>query len=260
MENAHPIVRALSRHKNGVTEKFICKYADGINAIIKMKENISDNERYLISIFIIEYCEMAINYNFHEEGERKLDVKIIRAKTPIANSAKRLAQFCRLHPLAVSGALMSAILDSGVHLRTKSDNAPIEKGVALSRSHADRLGALLEAFATSIENGGLLAQQGPFLHRHRVGPLYFPRGIEGQKSIPEPETCLGVFLSFQIRNFLERRTLRWFTGETMPPNQPPHWPVVSAFVSNAFAKQLDVKPRCEKLLARHPDLEMWGYS
>lgn len=121
--------------------------------------------------YLIRECEQARTYARPEIETRKRDTQALSNAKKQAKHARELAKYLTQHPTQTMIAVMSAILMTGVHLRTEADDVPISKGAALSLSQSLRLSRLLNALADELERKRLLARNGPMSHRNQLGPL-----------------------------------------------------------------------------------------
>jgi hypothetical protein len=223
--------------------------------------------------YLIEQCELAKAYQFPELAMRERDTMALDKASKAAKRAAELAKILKDYPYAYAWPVSHSILETGVHLRTTEDDtidlngdANIPMGmVGGGPSYSIRLAELLESFSRAVGDGKVSAQNGPFLHRSRYGPLDFPEPKEGRYGeTPDKKTALAVFLVFLIRHFTASGRTRWFHGEGMTNEGEAHWELVEALVDDAFPKSSEKRPITQRIveqfLARNPALEIIGYG
>jgi hypothetical protein len=217
-------------------------------------------ERTELLYGILQICETARTFDWTPEQQaRDRDRNAISDAKSAEKYARGLASYCQSYPLQSMPALMSAMLKTGVHLRMKGDNEPIERGVALSPSHSIRLANLLRRVAEEIASGNLAAKRGPFTHRTRHGPLDYRKPIEDNADLPEPTTALAIYLAFVFRKHSLENQLFLQPGENTPKGGRPRWRLINEFVCEALEADGDFKDSASKVLRRNPDLGMVGY-
>lgn len=214
---------------------------------------------------MISVCEKARKYGWPESKTRAQDTQALAGTEQAAKHARSLAKYLARHPTQTMTAVMSAILVTGVHLRTKADDVPISEGVALSPSQSLRLSRLLSALADELHNKNLLARAGPMSHRNHLGPLWFDRAIEGRgrNTLPDRETCLAIYLSFLFRRLTPQGEIYWQRGEPIPKNGNPRWPIVAALVRDTMGARIDEQDLIEKArkrISKNPGLQIVGYE
>jgi hypothetical protein len=246
--------------------EIVARYKDGIGLI---EREFDHSERQKVILTAIEYCEQARRYDWEKDNTTRLADrnarKLVRNKNPIVN-ARELARFLEEFPQQTMQPIMAAILKSGVHLRTMADDPEtINLGVAFSKSHSLRMARLLAEFANELASGALFAQTGPFMHRFRVGPLLYPKPVDGRtrQAGADERTCLAVFLSFLFRVHSLTGSFAYQSGETIPKEGNPRWPLVAQLVTDALGQCANEAPdygnTVGKLISRHPDLRVLGY-
>lgn len=227
-----------------------------------------DNARKALFVsYLVEQCELAKAYKFPERLHREADELALDSTKNAASAAKRLARILRSHPQAYGSAVGHSMLETGVHLRMREDDALGADGQpAMPAYHAGigpgysiRLAELLDAFARAAEKRDILAQRGPFEHRFRCGPLFYPEPKEGRKQeTPSAATCLAVFLLFLTRRFTATGGYRWAKGEKIETVGEPLFKLAEELVNDA----LEVRPdpnEIDTFLRRNPKLTIWGY-
>lgn len=228
-------------------------------------KNLAKQERWAIISMMIGFCEAARAYSWNEGKEaRAADKKALGKTYTAANSARRLSSILRQHPRQFGFAVSAASLKSEVFLRAKDDEQPIGYVPALHGTDALRLARLLDELEEGLREGKILAKAGPMMHRTRHGPLHFAKPIEDQSKLPDPETCLAVYLVAKLRNFDLTGNWRMGAGSPIPRDGRTRWDLVEQWVQDALADTTrQVKPaeaKAAKLLDRHPDLEIWDYD
>jgi hypothetical protein len=253
-------MRNNPKNTYGLYDEFARRYRKSIERFSSTFRNETEEKRVGLLYVIIEGCEAARKFNWKPEQERRIaDRGAIRKARSAAKHARGFAQYARSYPWQITFALMKAILKTGVHLRTKADEQPIEAGVALGPGQAVRLANLLTEFAQEIEAGNLAAKAGPFTHRTRHGPLLYSKPVEDKADLPEPATALAIYLSFLFRKFSLEGGIFLQPGETIPVRGRPRWKLVGRFVCDALDTNGDFKDRASKVIRRNAKLGMVGY-
>ena len=207
--------------------------------------------------YLIEQCEKARAYAFPESKERQSDSAVLANAPDYARMATALSTTLRDHQRAYGRAVGAAIIKAKVRLLGVGENGqyqdePTDQIIAL----AD----VLRAFGEEAKTTDLTAQAGPWLYRFRHGPLMFPEPKEGKRaSVPDPATCLSIFLACLIRNFVETGSYHWGRGDPIEMPGDEYWPLIEEAVSSALGVRPD--PRIvRQFVRRNPDVTMCGYD
>ncbi len=172
--------------------------------------------------YLIEQCEKARAYAFPESKERQSDSAVLANAPDYARMATALSTALRDNQRAYGRAVGVAIIKAKVRLLGVGESGqyqdePTDQIIAL----AD----VLRAFGEEAKTTDLMAQAGPWLYRHRHGPLMFPEPKEGKRaSVPDPATCLSIFLACLIRNFVKTGSYHWGRGDPIEMPGDEYWP------------------------------------
>ena len=138
-----------------------------------------------------------------------------------------------------------------------------EEPIALSSLWLSRL---LDALADQLQNKRLLSRTGPVAHQWQHGPLWLERSVEGRarSALPDPETCLAIYLSFVFRRLTPEGDIRRKNDkfEPMPTDGNPRWPIVAALVRDALDARTDEQEliaKSRKRIRSNPGLRIIGY-
>jgi hypothetical protein len=244
----------------GLHKDIARRYRDSIKLFDSEFVNQPEEIRTELIYIIIGACESARTFDWTpEQTSRDADRNAIKEAKSAAKHALKFAEYCRAYPWQMMSAILGAILRTGVHLRTKEDEQPIERGVAFSPSYSIRLADLLTQAAVELNAGNLSAKRGPFVHRTRHGPLNYNKPIENNADLPAPPTALAIYLSFLFRKQFLVGEAYFQPGETIPVNGKPRWKLVEKFVSDSLGVDGDFKDAATKVLGRNRTLEIVGY-
>lgn len=257
----------MNNVKYGLHPEISKRYSESVRLIDDEFSSKEDEIRIKIVYTLLLNCEKARCYDFEENENRARDKDAISRASKAARDARVLAEFLKNYSMQSVPAVGSAILQTGVHVRKEADTVPISTGVAFSPTISIRLSELLDALSSALDNGALAAKNGPFEHRFRVGPILFSEPIDGRAKLPEPETCLGLFLSFLFRkmdvNGLDQRyPFRFQTGEPMPESGSPRWKIVSQLVRDSLATNIDdqnLSAKADKFVRNNKNIGFVGY-
>ncbi len=248
-----------------LSDEMKSRYRASVALTDKEFKSHTKNERWAIISMLIGFCEAARSYSWNEGNEaRAADKKALGKSTTAANSARRLSSILKQYPRQFGFAVSAASLGCEVFLRKEDDTVPIGYVPAVQGIDALRLAELLDGMEEKLRDKFILAKAGPMMHRTRHGPLHFTKPIEDQSKLPDPETCLAVYLVAKLRNYDLTGNWRMGAGSPIPRDGRTRWDLVEQWVQDALAdSSRSIKPaeaKAAKLLDRHPDLEIWDYS
>ncbi|MCK1378091.1 hypothetical protein IVB33_07570, partial [Bradyrhizobium sp. 24] len=194
---------------------------------------------------------------------RAADKEALSKSKTAASSARQLSTILKRHPQQFGFTVSAASLKSEVFLRSRDDVQPIGYVLATNGTDALRLADLLDEMEKALRAGEVLAKAGPMMHRTRHGPLNFAKPIENQSKLPDSETCLAVYLVAKLRHYDLTGNWRMGAGSRIPRDGRSRWNLVEQWVQDALNDASGIKSaeaKAAKLLARHPDLEIWDYG
>ncbi len=252
------------------------RYKISIDAFDKEFGGLPTSDRVEILYMILHHCEAARTFDWTADNEnRRDDSAALTDRKAAAASARKLERFCRIYPDQAMVAVMAAQWESGVYLRVGDEARRLAKHIAdlggearegddlvgFGAGQSIRLAKLLTALADQLDAGYLLAKAGPMLHRFRHGPLLFAKPIDRRAKLPEPPTCLAIFLSFLLRRHDAIGQMGYSAGEPISTEGRPRWPLVSQFVNDALgvSSGQDHRRSASSEISRNPDLQICGY-
>jgi hypothetical protein len=238
------------------------RYRESIAIAEEAFKNILPQTRSDLIKILINDCEAARTYDWAFEQElRQLDRDALREAPQAAREAKRLAAYAMKYIVPLIPGVMASQLDSGVFLRIAEDDPDSMATVTWDETHSVRLHDLLAALSANLERKFLAAQRGNLIHRTKVGPLKFPKPIDKQAEIPQPDTCLAIFLAFRLKKFSQTGTWTMKREEMIPREGRPAWSVIEQLVTDTLGTgdKASAKDRASKVMNRHPGLKIVGY-
>jgi hypothetical protein len=245
-----------------LNDELACRYAPSTQLFDAKFLRLPQDERVALFYKIVNDCELARVFDWEpDKKNRQMDRDALDQAESAARHARQLAKYCREFPFQAFGGIVAGILESGVHLRIKQDQVPIERGAALGAGQSIRLANLLSALADEFEAGRILAKRWCLIHRTRYGPLNFPEPIENlpETALPGRGTTLAIYLSFLFRKHSLVGTANFQPGERIPDDGLPRWQLVTHLVQDSLGELGDVKDKASKVIRANPNLEIVGY-
>lgn len=207
--------------------------------------------------YLIEQCEKARHYSYPEAQERLRDIAVLATSEHVARLASELSRELKQNQRAYGLAVGAAAHNARVRMLAVRGSR-LEQGKPTNQRIA--LADLLGEFAKAIHQGVLVAQAGPWEYRTRYGPIMFPEPREGKKAtVPDAATCLSVFLSCLVRNFVANRSCAWGKGDAINLAGDEFWPVIEEAVFGALGARPDPKV-VRQFARRNPGATIYGYD
>jgi hypothetical protein len=208
---------------------------------------------------LIDECEAARRYNWKKERDaRRRDSDALAECKNAATASSRLAKLLKTHADQFGLAVGMASIGAKVYLVKNKDEARnVGKMSAFGQTEALRLSSLLAEMHAQFSKKNVLAKSMLMQKTTRYGPLHFPKGV-GNKPV-SPEVALAIYLVAQIRHYELSRSWGLQVGARIPSRPRAKWSLIEKWVTSALDSETGFRKSAEKLLAAHPDLELWHY-